>query len=81
MTTLFIAKSKDGRPDRRCDASCYNAKGDKCCCVCGGKNHGVGFDQALEHLALRSSFFYARQSGYSIISIPIQLFLFNEEFK
>lgn len=27
---------------RRCDSRCYNAKGDHCTCICGGKNHGKG---------------------------------------
>jgi hypothetical protein len=35
---------------RRCDARCYNAKGDDCHCVCGGKNHGVGHDVALKNV-------------------------------
>ena len=32
----------------RCDASCYNAKEDRCECICGGANHGVGLKIAVE---------------------------------
>ena len=31
----------------RCDASCYNATGPECHCICGGANHGVGVKIAL----------------------------------
>ena len=34
---------------RRCDARCYNAKGPKCRCICGGRNHGVGLQKAIEN--------------------------------
>jgi hypothetical protein len=26
----------------RCDATCYAAKGMRCHCICGGRNHGKG---------------------------------------
>lgn len=31
----------------RCDARCYDAKSspDKCRCICGGKNHGIGLSK------------------------------------
>lgn len=32
----------------RCDAKCYNAAYPYCDCICGGKNHGVGRDKAVE---------------------------------
>ena len=32
----------------RCDASCYNAEGTDCHCICGGANHGVGVGIAME---------------------------------
>lgn len=28
--------------DRRCNATCLNAKGPSCDCSCGGRNHGAG---------------------------------------
>jgi hypothetical protein len=33
----------------RCDAHCYNAKEPHCECICGGKNHGVGLQRAIEN--------------------------------
>lgn len=29
---------------RKCDAKCLDAKGHKCECSCGGKNHGAGYE-------------------------------------
>lgn len=31
----------------RCDAKCYGAKHPHCHCICGGRNHGAGLDQAM----------------------------------
>ncbi len=36
---------------RRCDRRCHEAKGKRCRCCCGGKNHGVGLNQAIENAA------------------------------
>ena len=47
MTTIIIRKNKDGVITGRCDARCYNAKGKKCKCVCGGFNHGMGLNSAI----------------------------------
>jgi len=47
MTTIIIRKNKDGVVIGRCDARCYNAKGKKCHCVCGGDNHGKGLNAAI----------------------------------
>ena len=42
----LIAVYKDDKNIGRCDARCYNAKGDECKCVCNGTNHGRGYDEA-----------------------------------
>lgn len=47
MTTLLLLKASDGR-EFSCDGRCYLAKTEKCSCVCGGDNHGVGLDSACE---------------------------------
>ena len=44
MSTLMSAGGSDW--SRRCDAKCYDAKGPVCDCICGGKNHGKGKQQA-----------------------------------
>ena len=33
----------------RCDANCHNAHSTPCNCICGGRNHGVGFLQACQN--------------------------------
>jgi len=48
MTTLIAVYNSEGCVGR-CDASCYNAKHDKCVCCCGGMNHGKGLQQAVEN--------------------------------
>ncbi|MCA9875472.1 MAG: hypothetical protein KC441_17500 [Anaerolineales bacterium] len=48
MTTLISYQSSSGEKGR-CDAKCYNAKNENCTCICGGKNHGAGLDQAIEN--------------------------------
>jgi hypothetical protein len=49
MAVLITVGNSEG--DRRCDAKCYNAEGDKCDCVCGGMNHGAGLSKALVNTA------------------------------
>ncbi len=34
----------------RCDAKCYNAEHPECDCICGGRNHGAGFEKALDNI-------------------------------
>lgn len=48
MATL-IRVFENGKCIGRCDASCYNAKHEKCVCCCGGRNHGKGLDAAIEN--------------------------------
>lgn len=47
MTTIMMRKNKDGKITGRCDARCYNAKGKKCKCICGGCNHRKGINKAI----------------------------------
>jgi len=48
MVTL-ISWSTSGGEQGRCDAKCYEATGPDCDCICGGRNHGAGQDQAIEN--------------------------------
>lgn len=46
--TIITMGNSDG--ESRCTAACYNATGKKCVCkACGGKNHGIGLQAALEN--------------------------------
>ncbi len=46
--TLIAVYTSEGCVGR-CDAKCYNAKLPECECVCGGRNHGVGLQKALDN--------------------------------
>jgi len=48
MTTLIAVYDSDGCKGR-CDARCYDATSPECKCICGGRNHGVGKNQAIEN--------------------------------
>ena len=48
MTLLTEKIGQDAA--RRCDAKCYNAHHPNCACICGGKNHGAGLQQALDNV-------------------------------
>lgn len=48
MTTLLSVHNSEGCVGR-CDARCYNAVGDVCDCICGGKNHGAGLERAMDN--------------------------------
>jgi hypothetical protein len=41
VTALFTVYNSDG-PAGRCDATCYDAKHQRCDCICRGRNHGKG---------------------------------------
>ena len=49
MSTIIAVYNSEGCVGL-CDARCYNAKHDECLCICGGHNHGVGFDKATENV-------------------------------
>lgn len=48
MATLIAAYNSEGCIGR-CDAKCYNATEPHCDCICGGKNHGAGFQKAMDN--------------------------------
>lgn len=46
MTTIITASDAAGVVGT-CDAKCYDAKHDKCSCICYGLNHGKGKEFAI----------------------------------
>lgn len=48
MSTIIAAYNSEGCVGR-CDGKCYNATSPKCRCICGGKNHGKGAQQAVQN--------------------------------
>lgn len=51
MASLILSYDIESNKLRgRCDARCHLAKNQKCRCICGGKNHSKGLQQASENL-------------------------------
>ena len=48
MTTLIAVYTSEGCVGR-CDAKCYDAAEPECTCICGGRNHGTGKQQAIDN--------------------------------
>jgi len=59
MTTVIEARRSGGSLIGRCAEKCHTAKGKKCKCICGGKNHGVGLAKAIEN----RQYFWAKEDG------------------
>lgn len=54
MATLFSVWTTDNQYLGSCNAKCYNAKGERTRCICGGLNFGKGLKRAAENtLTLR----------------------------
>lgn len=49
MSTLIYVGNSSGCVGR-CDAKCYDARTPDCDCICGGKNHGAGRQQAQQNI-------------------------------
>jgi len=47
VATVIAVYTSDGCVGR-CDAKCHNATEDECDCICGGRLHGVGADNAVK---------------------------------
>jgi hypothetical protein len=48
MATLIAIYNSEGCVGR-CDAKCYEATHPECDCICGGRNHGAGQQQAMDN--------------------------------
>lgn len=48
MATLIAVYNSEGCVGR-CDARCYDAQSAECDCICGGRNHGAGRNQAIRN--------------------------------
>jgi hypothetical protein len=48
MATLMTVYAANGDCVGRCDERCYEARELVCQCVCNGRNHGVGLQQAVK---------------------------------
>ena len=79
MTTLISYQSSGG--DRgRCDAKCYDAHEEACDCICGGRNHGAGLEQATDNTReLAESWIQrARASGQDVSHVELAVTAMHE---
>jgi hypothetical protein len=74
MTTL-ISYQPSGGDQGRCDAKCYNAAEPECDCICGGRNHGAGEQQAIDNTRelAQSWIDRARASGQDVTGVQLAL--------
>ncbi len=59
QVTLIIVYDRDNVVGR-CDARCYDAAGQGCCCICGGANHGAGKRRAVRNTRRHADQWLAR---------------------
>jgi hypothetical protein len=67
MPALIEVYDEFGECIGRCDSKCYNAKESGCICICGGINHGVGLERAIEETRGNAE---ALEEAHDHIDIP-----------
>jgi len=74
MTTLISYQSSGG-DQGGCDAKCYDAQEPDCDCICGGRNHGAGREQAIENTRelAQSWIDRARANGQDVTDVQLAL--------
>ena len=79
MTTLISYQSSGG-DQGRCDAKCYDAQEPDCDCICGGRNHGAGKQQAIENTRelAQSWIDQARVGGQDVTAVELALEVTHE---
>jgi hypothetical protein len=79
VTTLIAVYNSEGCIGR-CDARCYEAAEPECDCICGGRNHGAGQEQALDNTReLAESWLErARASGQDITRAELAVTAMHE---
>ena len=79
MVTL-ISYHSSGSDEGRCDSKCYDAEWDECTCICGGKNHGAGIEQAMDNTReLAESWVErARASGQDVTDVQLAVQALHE---
>jgi len=73
MTTLIAVSTSSGLAGR-CDAKCYEATCTVCECVCGGRNHGMGREKAIDNtrtLAEQWIETYTQEKGLSDVTTEL----------
>ena len=80
MTSLITVSNGKGKT-RRCDASCHNAKSEKCSCICKGRFHGKGSEQAIKEFdkahEKMMKMFKRGNKGWRVEALKVQRDLFG----
>jgi hypothetical protein len=78
--TTLIAVYNSESCQGRCDAKCYDATEPDCDCICGGRNHGAGKQQAIDNTReLAESWLgHARASGQDITRAELAVTVTHE---
>lgn len=79
MVTLISYQSSGG-DQGRCDAKCYEAREEPCDCICGGRNHGAGLEQATDNTReLAESWIeQARANGQDVTHVELAITAMHE---
>lgn len=77
MTTLILHRNPDGSMTGRCDSRCYNAKLEKCTCICGGINHQKGQDQAIKNTVINRHLIFEQLEANDLTFVRGQYELFS----
>jgi hypothetical protein len=74
MVTLISYQSSGG-DQGRCDAKCYEADHPDCDCICGGRNHGAGLQQAVDNTRelAQSWIDRAKANGQDVADVQLAL--------
>ena len=81
MTILILHKDPDGSISGRCDKRCYDAIYPKCTCICGGMNHAVGRDRAIDNTREHPFLLMDEDDAAHFINNPDRCELFPGEDK
>lgn len=73
MKTLIAATGSAYH--RHCTPRCYMAEGGRCRCVCGGRFHGLGLEEAEQELTAmdRDEFRAGFASSIKLYFAPVQI--------
>lgn len=77
MVTLISEVTSSGKR-RSCNARCYQAKKPKCVCLCNSKNHGVGYEKAIENCQEIAKGLLEHESRQIIVFLPAEVLVKEE---
>ena len=78
MPSLIISPVPGKKRPRTCNSQCHYAKHPTCCCVCGGVNHQVGLEKAIENTRILMGVILEANSSVRFSKVVQQLKLKEE---